>query len=121
MRAVAWQESGWRQSAEGDREGGQNVSFGILQIKRTVHLGTYPASRESTAFNVDYALAWRRACFEGEFAQWLKQRNASYGAGDEWGCIGAWFSGNWYTRPALDYLAKVQDQLRKRAWPQAPQ
>ena len=27
-------------------------------------------SRQSTPFNVDYALAWQRACFDGDFT-WL--------------------------------------------------
>ncbi|HEU4792085.1 MAG TPA: hypothetical protein VFS96_00345, partial [Nitrolancea sp.] len=63
IRAVAVNESTWRQSMVGD--GGH--SYGLLQVKDSVHDGTFPTSQDSTAFNVDYALAWRRSCFEGHF------------------------------------------------------
>jgi autotransporter family porin len=115
VRAVALVESGWDQAATGDFENGAMQSFGLLQIKRTVHGGTYPASRDSTAFNVDYALAWRRACFEGDF-RWLKQKNPNYAAGDEWGCVGAWYSGGWYDEGARAYIERVRSALRDRSW-----
>ena len=56
VRAVAVKESSWRQGFVGDN----GDSFGLLQVKRTVHTGTYPWAERSTALNVDYALAWRR-------------------------------------------------------------
>jgi len=74
---------------------------------------------------VDYALAWRRACYEGDFA-WLNHVSAGYAAGDEWGCIGAWFSGRWYDgEPDRDhsgsrwYIRAVQRHLDRRTWERA--
>ena len=51
-----------------------------MQIESTVHDGTYPTSQQSTACNVDYALAWRRTRFEGYF-NWVPKS----ATGDEWG------------------------------------
>ena len=28
----------------------------------------------------------------------------TYTAGDEWGCMGFWYSGRWYNRDAMTYL-----------------
>ena len=62
-------------------------------------------------------LAAGRTCFEG-YETWLNQfeRGRDYAAGDLWGCIGAWFSGRWYTPPAATYIAAVQDYLDQRIW-----
>jgi hypothetical protein len=105
-RAQAVQESGWHQSARGD--GG--VSLGLLQIKSTVWTGTAPWSADSTAFNVDWSLGMRRACFEGHLFGDLGSR------GDLWGCVGAHFSGRWRDEPALAYIAEVRGHLERRAW-----
>jgi predicted xylan-binding protein with Ca-dependent carbohydrate-binding module len=107
VRAVAVQESHWRQSTVGDN--GQ--SFGLLQIKRTVHDGTYPTSQQSTAFNLDYALAWRRACFEGYF-NWVPDA----AKGDEWGCVGLWYSGSYNSSGAQHYISLVKQHLADKAW-----
>ncbi|HSP80151.1 MAG TPA: hypothetical protein VLQ93_16590 [Myxococcaceae bacterium] len=123
VRAVAVQESWWRQSTTGD----DGQSFGLLQVRAPVHEGTFPLSRDSTAFNVDYALAWRRACYEGDFT-WMNGpgKRGGYAAGDEWGCIGAWFSGDWYDGDpsvpysgARPYIEQVQRHLTERTWTQA--
>ena len=113
VRAVAVQESDWRMSAVGD----QGQSFGLLQIKRTALPGSYPASARSTAFNVDFALAVRRACYEGNLT-WLVPHSTPYAAGDEWGCIGAYFSGKWYDEGAQGYIAKVKAFYDQRIWQQ---
>ncbi|MGI9612046.1 MAG: hypothetical protein ACR2QO_03995 [Acidimicrobiales bacterium] len=88
-------------------------SFGLLQVKGTVHEGTYPVSTESSAFGVDYAMAWLRACFEGSFT-WLEDER--YTAGDELGCVGVWFSGEWFDQPANDYVGEVRFHLEARTW-----
>jgi len=113
VRAVATEESHWRQAATGD----DGESFGLLQVKRTVHDGTFPTAKESTAFNLDYALAWRRACYEGDFT-WLNDppQRGGYQRGDEWGCIGAWFSGDWYNQGALAYIARITSHLAAQPW-----
>jgi autotransporter family porin len=124
QRARAVQESAWRQSQRGDSTTSASLcallsksapcyqSYGLLQIKGTVHEGTYPTSQLSTPFNVDYALAWQRACFEGDFT-WL---GGTYRAGDLWGCVGAWFSGSWYDAGAQDYINQVKTHLLNRTW-----
>jgi autotransporter family porin len=105
-RARVWSESSWRQSTVGDA--GQ--SFGLLQVKRTVH-GGYPWIEDATALNLEYALAWLRSCYEGWMSHWLPP-----GArGDEWGCIGLWFSGEWKTNNR-DYIAGVRRELVARPW-----
>src|SRR5262245_34941398 len=102
VRAQAVQESSWDQAALGDCRGGTVPdthgcqSVGILQVKGAnippTHPGTWPYAYESTAFNVDYTYAVWRSCYEGK-ETWL---GSGYRAGDEWGCVGRWFSGNWY-------------------------
>jgi hypothetical protein len=110
VRAVAVQESWWVQSFYGD--GG--LSVGLLQVKSSVHAGTYPMASHSTAFNLDYALAWRRACFEGYFDHWIPGE----ARGDEWGCVGLWYSGSWKSGNH-DYIASVQRHLAERTWQRA--
>ncbi len=120
-RAVV--ESSWRMSTLGDETTDAvacsqlglprpcHQSYGLLQVKGSVHLGTYPRSALSTAFGVDYALAWLRTCYEGGFS-WL----AGGVAGNVDGCVGAWFSGSWLDAAALDYLDLVDGELQARRW-----
>jgi autotransporter family porin len=123
VRAMAWQESGWDQRAQGDRTweaarclpGYQPpcpVSFGILQIKYFYHPGTYPASLEHTAFNVDYSLGQLRACYEG----WIPYLGGDYGPGDLWACVGHHFSGAWKDPGAEAYTARVLNLYAARPW-----
>ena len=112
-RAQAYIESGWRQNELGDH--GQ--STGLLQVKSakegTPHRYTWPHSRASTAYNVDYALAWRRACYEGHFTEvgWLPRESR----GDLAGCLGLWYSGTW-GRGQREYLAAILYVLHERPW-----
>ena len=120
-RAQAIQESHWRQSTLGDCRGGTVPetngcqSVGILQVKAAnipaTHPGTWPYAAESTAFNADYAYAVWRACFEGK-ETWLEN---GYHAGDTWGCVGRWFSGDWYGG-SQDYISSVQGYLGNKDW-----
>ncbi|MEM9566115.1 MAG: hypothetical protein AAGA93_26075 [Actinomycetota bacterium] len=124
-RARAVTESSWSMDTAGDvtedpelcaliaLEAPCAQSHGLLQVKGTVHEGTYPRSTESTAFGVDYAMAWLRACYEGSFT-WLEAEG--YEVGDEWGCVGAWFSGHWYDEGAERYIAEVRGHLTERTW-----
>jgi hypothetical protein len=121
VRAQAVQESSWIQSALGDCRGGTVPdthgcqSVGLLQVKGAdvppTHPGTWPYAYLSTAFNVDYTYAVWRSCYEGK-ETWLGN---GYRAGDEWGCVGRWFSGDWY-RTSQDYIASVQDILKSEEW-----
>jgi hypothetical protein len=124
-RARAVQESYWRQSQLGDMSNdartcsliGQEApcwqSYGILQVKVTIHEGTYPLVVQSTAYNVDYAMGWLRACYVGAFSHWLKD---GYASGDEWGCIGLWYSGKWYDDTANKYIERVKSDLVNQPW-----
>jgi hypothetical protein len=125
VRAQAVVESYWRQSTLGDcgaRTQPQTngcASVGLLQVKGAdipaTHPNTWPYAWESTAWNVDYALSVRRACYDGKIT-WLHYNNPSYGPGDLWGCIGEWFSGDWHDSGAEQYIATVQQTLAAREW-----
>ncbi len=124
-RARAVSESSWRVDTKGDVTDDPSQcgriglsapcaqSYGLLQVKGTVHEGTYPATTQSSAFGVDYAMAWLRACYEGSFT-WLA--SAGYVAGDEWGCVGAWFSGDWWDQVANRYVGEVRHHLERQTW-----
>ncbi len=92
-------------------------SIGLLQIKYKFFKNAFPGAEQSTAYNVDYAYAVWRNCFEGG-EQWLNDspRGRDYAAGDGWGCIGRWFAGEWYTAPATNYISEVQERLDTRVW-----
>lgn len=123
LRAVAYQESDWKQSTTGDVsddaadcQGGAKppcpTSFGILQLKATTLPGAYPYAQTSTAFTVDYYGARMRGCYEG----WVTYLGADYGPGDLWSCIGFHWSGKWKDTGAVNYVGRVERQLRNRSW-----
>jgi autotransporter family porin len=120
VRAVATVESGALQGFVGDH----GRSYGIMQTKRTAAgddqgwPGTYPLSRESTAFNLDFWGRAFRSCFDGR-DRWLRtlsRRRAPYRPGDLWGCLGVWFSGGWYDAAARRYVGEVRAALRALPW-----
>jgi hypothetical protein len=118
VRAQAVRETVWRQSFLGDCNGGRANgcdSIGILQVKGAndppTHPGTWPYAALSTAFAVDYTLATWRNCFEGK-ETWLGN---GYHAGDEWGCVGRWFSGDWYGN-SQGYIAAVKNIEANKVW-----
>ena len=114
FRAVAVVESWWKMSTVGD--GG--LSFGIMQIKRGHHC-CYPATRRSTAFNLDYYGAWLRAVYDGR-RRWLNhvERGQRYRRGDLWGSVGTWYSGRWHLGSG-EYIGLVKDAIRQRVWRRA--
>ena len=140
VRAQAAKESYWKMTTLGDfgpnqadcppghvlgadgQRGKCPESVGILQV-RYQYSGppagrpTWPEAETSTAYNVDFAYAYWRSCYEGDLT-WLNtvERGQDYAAGDAWGCVGAWFSGRWYTQPAKDYIAAVKAYATKRIW-----
>jgi autotransporter family porin len=113
LRAQAVQESWWKMSEIGDN----GISFGLFQIKKTVHLGTYPLSAESTAFNADYTAALFRFYYDGG-ADWLMdvEHGQDYTTGDQWGAIGAHYAGAWWTTGAKTYISDVKSRLTDRTW-----
>jgi autotransporter family porin len=112
VRAQAAKESYWTMANVGDN----GESFGIMQVRQpywgwAFNNGVGDAM-SSTAYNVDAALAARRNCFEGN-ETWL---GGNYGAGDLWGCVGLWFSGQWHDPGAEQYITDVQTHLNQRIW-----
>lgn len=91
----AWHAPSW-----GEMPGNQN--------------GTFPFARDSTAFALDYIAAQLRGCVNGwEF--WLKH-SGHYAAGDIWGCVGAWYSGDWHSSAADAYISRVRQELADVTW-----
>jgi hypothetical protein len=115
--AEAVRESSWRQSEVGDN----GHSFGILQVRAArasqapssdTGWGGLPWTEQSTALDADAQMAYLRACYDGD-TPWLGN---GYQAGDAWGCIGSWFSGQWHAAAADGYISRVQAVLSTQAW-----
>jgi hypothetical protein len=78
--------------------------------------GTFPFTRDSTAAAADYYGAYIRGCYEG-WESWLKSTGTgNYAAGDLWGCVGSWYSGDWHSSAANTYAARVQNDLNTTIW-----
>jgi hypothetical protein len=123
VRAQAFVESSWVQAATGDVSNNPDwcvpgdeppcpTSFGLMQIKHLFHPGSYPDSVTSTAYNVDYALALMRACYEGL----LKRLPDDYAAGDLRGCLGHYFAGEWDVRIGHTYAVRVLRAYADERW-----
>jgi autotransporter family porin len=133
MRAVAVQESDWRESMVGDNCGrtGQ-ASYGLFQIKNAYCSGAdawggYPYSATYTALNADFYGAYLRSCLDGDFyasgnswlynGQSMPQIIAAKGLDYAvWGCVGSWFSGGWYDSGAQNYINGVKGHLANKDW-----
>jgi hypothetical protein len=92
---MSWQAPSW-----GRMPGNQN--------------GTFPFNRDSTAFAVDYLASQLRGCYNG-WEYWLKD-SGHYAKGDIWGCVGAWYAGDWHSSDANGYLHRVRTELNNRTW-----
>lgn len=123
VKAVAVQESDWRQATVSDESnnpqdcvGGARppcpTSFGIMQLKHTTLPGSYPLSQQSTAFNVDYYGARIRACYEG----WVTYLHDGYGPGDLRDCVGWHWSGRWKDDGSQRYIQRVDRYLASKPW-----
>jgi hypothetical protein len=131
LRTIAYMESNWHQSNYGDYVDNRKlcppgytsvpcpVTFGIVGTKSTSWLGIYPWNRDSTAAAVDVLGGWLRGCYEG-WVWWLRDHgNRSrgvYRAGDIWGCVGAWYSGNWHDGSPQRRDDGESYSLRARYW-----
>ncbi len=100
------------------------VTFGIVGTKSTSWPGIFPWNRTSTAAAVDVLGGWLRGCYEG-WVWWLRDHgNRSrgvYHSGDIWGCVGAWYSGNWHDGPANGHGGESYSQrayywYKQRPW-----
>lgn len=136
LRAVAVMESDWDQNNSGDvvtdparcLPGYVQVpcplSFGIVGVRSNSWEGSFPAIRDSTAANLDVLGGWLRGCYEG-WVWWLRDHgNASrgvYSSGDLWGCVGAWYSGDWHDgavgQPSgEDYIQRAKGWYATKPW-----
>ena len=117
VRAVAVMESEWKQ--EGVHADSPHFSYGILQVLNE-YAGTFPLSRDSTAFNADFYGAHIRFVFDG-LNRWFNDvpHGRTYGPGDIWGSVGSWFAGAWWTPEATAYVDGVKGHLANRIWEQA--
>jgi autotransporter family porin len=138
VRAQAAVESWWFQSNPGDftndastcvpghqtmgadgTSGECPQSIGILQDRYPYHKSAFvnDNATKSTAYNLDYAYAIWRQCYDGG-DQWMNtvEHGATYKAGDLWGCVGSWYAGRWYTPGAVSYIDKVKGYLAQKTW-----
>jgi hypothetical protein len=133
VRAIAVEESHWRQSGAGDftydtslcpsggvySDGGCYQSYGILQIKARDYGGTFPNSMQSTAFAVDYKLAYQRACFEGQIS-YLSEQSSNYPSGSAndmlWGCVNQWLTGTWWSGSDDSYISDIKGFMSSKIW-----
>jgi hypothetical protein len=77
--------------------------------------GAFPFNRDSTAFAAEYMASTIRGCYNG-WEKWLRTPFPSYQAGDLWGCVGVWYSGEWHTARAEQYITNVRSNLDNRVW-----
>jgi len=136
IRTIAYMESDWRQSNYGDDVSDRKqclpgyqtlpcpVTFGIVGTKSTNWPGIFPWNRDSTAAAVDVLGGWLRGCYEG-WVWWLRDHGnrsrGTYAAGDIWGCVGAWYSGNWLDgtvgqKSGANYIAQARHWEQRRPW-----
>lgn len=136
LRTIAYMESDWHQPNHGDYvthrwqcpPGYKHlpcpVTFGIVGTRSPSWSGVFPWNRDSTAAAVDVLGGFLRGCYEG-WVWWLRQHGnrsrGAYQAGDLWGCVGAWYSGNWHDGPAQghggeNYLLRAQYWDKVRPW-----
>lgn len=132
LRAVCVQETLWFQRSRGDwvsdANGDRYTSFGVTQVKGQVGqvaangwAGTFPLSKLSTAFNLDYWGRAFRSAFDG-LETWLNDgvnsplNGAVYTAGDEYGCVGLWFFGHWRTTQGNAYADLVYGYKAAKTW-----
>lgn len=76
--------------------------------------GTFPFNRNSTAFALDYYGAFLRGCLEG-WVRWL-EHTGPYEPGRDWGCVGAWYAGDWRSEAAVEYSNKVRATMQEHLW-----
>lgn len=135
IRAEAVTESSWNQSLGSDIANGCAHSFGLMQIRDATNdvcpinhnaWGGMPNTQQSTALNVDFFGAYIRSCYDGDFydggsylynGQTVAQIAATQGWDYVfWGCVGSWFSGDWYSSGAQNYINTVKSHLANRTW-----
>lgn len=138
VRAQVAKESWWYQRTVGDFQSDSSkcvpghgigadghpgqcpASGGLLALTYQYWPQGFPQAMNSSAYNLDYSLAWWRACYTGKIT-WLNEveHGSTYGAGDAWGCVGEWFSGRWHTPAAEGYITAVKQYKDQKVWTSA--
>lgn len=91
----------------------QDPAWGKMRLNQN---GTFPFSRDSTAFALDYLGGFLRGCQEG-WLRWLSTTGTGdYEPGDIWGCVGTWYAGSWMIPSAEEYIGRVRELLDERKW-----
>lgn len=92
-------------------------SYGILQNRYSQEKSAWPGISVSTAMNADAAYAIWRSCYDGDEI-WLNNvpQGQPYQAGDLWGCVGRWFTGEWHTPGAQGYIDAVKEYMSEQVW-----
>ncbi|HLM07979.1 MAG TPA: hypothetical protein VK402_22615 [Blastococcus sp.] len=103
-RAQAVIETTWDQSFVGD--GGE--SHGLYQMRANVW-GGLPNSSASTAFNADWAMGLRRACYDG--VMWYSELRGNLDA-----CIGVHYSGDPDESSWRPYTDAVRECEQDKPW-----
>ncbi len=142
FRAEAWDESVWSAYTTGDIQTTQTPciagfwdgfdpiqsycwqSYGLLQTK-FFSFNLSPQAWDSTPFDADFRGAFWRACMNGD-ATYLNgpAHTAGFppyptgGTSDQLfqGCLGAWFSGDWYSSAAITYINTVNGFVASAPW-----
>jgi len=96
--------------------------WGILQLNYEQHPSAWPEAEDSTAMNVDVALAMVRACYDGD-ETWLGDKNhplpaggTAYAAGNLSYCVGRYNYGLWYDANAVTYINRINAELTSKSW-----
>ncbi len=131
VKAEAIVESYWVQSTQGGATTDQKICppntwdgkqcyqyFGLLQLTYTYWKSAWPMMRDDSAFSAEYIYSIIRKCYDGN-AHFINTPIAGYPAyhgGDIWGCVGSWYSGQWYSQNSLEYIASVKQNMAKKIW-----
>ncbi len=104
-------------------------SWGLFQIMVVdPNYNAWDSAWKATPFNADYRAAFQRACMDGKIAGYMQgQGSSEYAAYTNpanaantdymfWGCMGEWYSGDWYDSGAQSYISQVQQALSTQAW-----
>jgi hypothetical protein len=82
-----------------------------------------PDTQNSTAFDAEFIASYFRACYDGVITYLYpsgqtvaSMANANGWSYVAWGCVGSWFSGDWYSSAAQGYITEVQNALASRSW-----
>ena len=131
VRAQAVVESYWVQGTQGGATTDRTICapgtwdgkacyqyFGLVQLTYQYWKSAWPMMRDDTAFGVEYIYGLIRSCYEGTggYTNTPAPGYPSYHAGDIWGCIGAWYSGQWYSQNSFEYIASVKKNLAEKTW-----